>query len=181
MTLLIMSLSGLALLFAMFAILRLRRGHWLRACGDGTLGLVCLLLAGAAGAVATHLHTYARLTHEQPAGELAFTRTGHDQYEAVFRLADGSARVFDLQGDEWQVDARILKWHGLGNLLGLDAGFRLERISGRHSDIRAARVAAPSVHGLGEEAGLDVWKLAQRHPGGCRSWTRSTAVPPTCP
>lgn len=57
MTLLIMSLSGLALLFAVFAAPRLRRGHWLRACGDGSA--TCLRMTRT-GPIAGQLHDAAR-------------------------------------------------------------------------------------------------------------------------
>jgi hypothetical protein len=39
----------------------------------------------------------------------------------------------------------VLKWHGLANLPGPDAHYRLERISGRYRDLHQARAAEQAV------------------------------------
>jgi hypothetical protein len=52
-------------------------------------------------------------------------------------LPDGERETFVLDGDEWQLDARVLKWHGAATLLGLDTGYRLDRIGGRYPRRRA--------------------------------------------
>ena len=72
-------------------------------------------------------------------------------------------QVFLLNGDDWQLDARLLKWHGWANLLGLDAQYRLERISGRYRDIELERSAPRSVYQLAENPGLDLWQMATEH------------------
>lgn len=164
MHLLILILGGLGLLFVLLALRRLRRREFLRAGTRGAAGVLFLALAALSGSLALNLLTYQRLAHEQPVATLSFNRMGMDQYQVLLRTPDGQARLFTLAGDEWQLDARVLKWHGLANLLGLDAQYRLERISGRYRDVERARAAAPSLYGLAEPQGLDVWMLAQQHP-----------------
>jgi hypothetical protein len=72
-------------------------------------------------------------------------------------------RHFQVHGDEWQVDARVLKWRALGNLLGFDTVYRFERLSGRYADIAQERGAARTVHSLAEDPGLDLWSLVRKH------------------
>jgi hypothetical protein len=72
--------------------------------------------------------------------------------------------MFELAGDEWQVDARVLKWTGVATVLGLDARYRLERISGRYSDVEQERTAPRSVYALNDTPAIDLWALAKAHP-----------------
>lgn len=132
----------------------------------GTVTLVALLaLAGLAVAVALNLRTYARLTHEEPVAELYFEAGGPQRWHATLTtVSDLSKRKFELAGDEWQLDARVLKWRGWANLLGLDARYRLERVSGRYLDIAQERTAPRSVYALGEPETFDLWSLASQYP-----------------
>ena len=72
--------------------------------------------------------------------------------------------MFVLSGDEWQLDARVLKWKGWANLFGLDAQYRLERVSGRYRDIEQERTGERTVYALAENPGLDLWKVTLDHP-----------------
>jgi hypothetical protein len=120
-----------------------------------------LLLFG----IASNLHTYSRLTHEQPVALLAFEQTGEQRYRAtLIRRPSGEVWKMSLSGDEWQIDARVLKWKAWAQLLGLDAQYRLERISGRYRDVGQERSAPRSVHELSDARGIDLWALAQARP-----------------
>jgi len=57
----------------------------------------------------------------------------------------------------------VLKWRALGNLLGFDTVFRLERLSGRYADIADERAAPRTVHALSQDAGIDFWAFAKRY------------------
>ena len=70
-----------------------------------------------------------------------------------------------IPGDEWQLDARVLKWKGWANLFGLDAQYRLERVSGRYRDITQERTAERTVYPLAENPGLDLWQITLDKPG----------------
>jgi hypothetical protein len=81
----------------------------------------------------------------------------------VLTYPDGSTQQFVLRGDEWQLDARVLKWKPVANILGFDTGYRLERLSGRYSDVASERTEPRTVYALTPDALIDVWNLAQRH------------------
>jgi hypothetical protein len=72
-------------------------------------------------------------------------------------------RQYQLRGDEWQIDARVLKWRAIGNLLGFDSLYRLERLSGRYGDITQEKSAPRTVFALAEDPGVDFWSLLRRH------------------
>jgi hypothetical protein len=121
----------------------------------GAAALIFLLAAVCAVLVGTNLRTYQRLAYEQPAAELQLTKD-----------ADGQRDSFLLRGDEWQVDARVLKWHAFANLVGFDTAYRLERISGRYTRLEDERSLPRTVYDLQAPSRVDPWELVHRY----RSW-----------
>src|SRR6202020_1562991 len=130
---------------------------------SGTMAIVFIVLAAAVFGLVVDLRTYQRLTSEAPVGELDLSRVAPHQYDAVLTYPNGTVAVFFLRGDEWQVDARILKWQGSVNLLGFDAALRLDRISGRYTNIEDERSQPRTVYQLHPPETIDLWELAHRY------------------
>jgi hypothetical protein len=61
------------------------------------------------------------------------------------------------------VDAHILKWRYVGNLLGLHTQYELDRLTGRYLDIEDERRLDRTVHSLKAEKPVDLFDLAQRY------------------
>ena len=161
-TALVLALGALALLFALTAAGRARHGRVAGCALHGLGAVLTLALAGLVALVGVDLASYHRLTHEAPVAEVRFRQQGDRRYAAEVLHPDGAREAFDLAGDEWQLDARVLKWHGAATVLGLDSGFRLDRIGGRYRDIAEERTAPRTVFELPRPQGLDVWDLARR-------------------
>jgi len=157
----IFGLIGLLLLIV--AVRRFRVMNVGSGVFSGTLATVFLVLAAAVFALVLDLRTYQRLTSEAPVGELDLSRVAPHQYDAVITYPNGTVAVFFLRGDEWQVDAHILKWQGTVNLLGFDAAIRLDRISGRYSNIEDERGQPRTVYQLHPPETIDLWDLARRY------------------
>jgi hypothetical protein len=153
----------LGLLFFVAAIRRLRRRRVMGGMLHGATALVLFLLAACALLIGANLRTYQRLSHEQPAGELQFARVGDRQFNAVLAYPDGERADFALRGDEWQVDARVLKWSAFANLIGFDSAYRLERISGRYTHVEDERSQPRTVYDLHTPGRIDPWELAHRY------------------
>jgi hypothetical protein len=145
------------------ALRRLRRLQLARGTLFFLSGAFVLLLAAAAALVTLNLFTYARLTHEQEAARVSIRQLDPRLYVVSLQTRNAPPRHFQLRGDEWQIDARVLKWRALGNLLGFDTVYRLERLSGRYGDITQERSAPRTVFSLAEDPGLDLWSLVRRH------------------
>jgi hypothetical protein len=160
---LIIALFGLLLLI--LACQRLLRARLLAAAGSALTGALLLVIAALLFVVSLNLHTYARLTFERPVAEIVFQQRGPQSFNATLtQIPDGEILMFVLAGDEWQLDARVLKWKGWANLFGLDAQYRLERVSGRYRDIEQERSAERTVYALSENPGLDLWQLTLDRP-----------------
>jgi len=157
----VLALTGALLLFA--AVRRLRRRRMFGGLLTGATALVLILLSVCALLVAENLQTYQRLSFEQPAGELQLTRIGPRAFNAVLTYPSGERANYSLRGDEWQVDARVLKWHAFANLIGFDTAYRLERLGGRYSTVEDERAQARTVYALNPPQRIDPWDLARRY------------------
>jgi len=156
-----LTLGGFGLILLALAIERLRRAKFLAAGSSALFGLLFLVMGGLFFIVALNLRTYTRLTHEQVVAELVFEARGPQSYQVIVtQIPSGTLQILQVNGDEWQMDARVLKWHGWVNVLGLDAQYRLERFSGRYRDIELERTAPRSVYPLADNPGVDIWTLA---------------------
>jgi hypothetical protein len=98
-------------------------------------GLFLVATAVASVGVIANLYTYQQMSDEQPVGTLSFQQYAQQEYVASLDTGTGSPREFTVYGDECQLDARILKWHYFANLIGFDAAYRLDRLSGRYRDV----------------------------------------------
>lgn len=156
-------LLAAGLFFLGLAGVRVRRRRRLAAARSAAAGCGCLGLGALFVAIALNLYTYARLTYEQPVAEISFERQGQRRYLARLEQPEALPQSYLLVGDEWQLDARVLKWRAPANLLGLDARYRLERLSGRYADIGDENTRLRSAHGLAADRGLNVWNLTQRY------------------
>ncbi len=159
----LMALSGLLLLVLSFS--RLRQRQLISAGIYSSLSSGLLMIAIALIALSVNLYTYHRLSHEQDIAEIVFRQIGPRQYLAtIYFEDDNQVAEYILMGEEWQLDARIIKWDIPMNLAGLDSLYRLERISGRYRDIEEERTANRTVYSLAENKGLDIWSITKRYP-----------------
>jgi hypothetical protein len=163
----LLALPGLiALLLLIYAVRSARRGRLLGGVVRGLLALVVVLIGVAGLVVASSLRDYQRLVSEERVGELKLSRVAYHQFTGVFTNASGDSTDFALRGDEWQVDAKVLKWPGLAVLAGFSAGYRLDRISGRYVDIDDERKLPRTVYAFYPQDEVDLWDFIDRH----REW-----------
>jgi hypothetical protein len=156
----LIAILGLAgFLFLITAIRRFRLHHISGGLFHGISALVLFLIAAIIFLISVNLRTYQRLTAEAPAGEIQFAKVGAHQFNGVLTYPSGEVAYFPLSGDEWQIDARILKWTAAANLVGFDTAFRLERISGRYSSIEDERSQPRTVYELHPPGQIDLWQL----------------------
>ncbi len=110
----------------------------------------------------SNLHTYQRLTQESLVADVYLRKLGPQKFQLSlsFSELDEDQHYYVIQGDQWLLDARILKWKGWANLIGLDSYYQLERLSGRYHDVEQAKRQLATVIDLSQAArGLDIWKL----------------------
>ncbi|MCL6415049.1 hypothetical protein MIB92_05260 [Aestuariirhabdus sp. Z084] len=117
--------------------------------------LVALLIAG-------WFYSVQRLTQEEPLVEIQFRQIAPQQHMATLRGHNGCQwGQYELLGDQWRIDAQFIKWKPFATLLGLDARYRLERLSGRYSSVAEANRKPHRVYHLGEQSALDLVSISQ--------------------
>lgn len=170
LTLVSVLIAILGLAFTATAIRRLTQRRFLRAAGLQFSGLMFLLLASSAFLLASNLYTYQRLVYEQAIAEISFGKISEQRYHTNIKSLDsGYQQSVELNGDEWQLDAQVLSWQGVATLIGLDANYRLHRISGRYLDITEEQQRPRSVYSLIrnpayiEDQKFDLWQFANKH------------------
>jgi hypothetical protein len=128
------------------------------------LPVTILVLVGLSfGLVAWNLHTYSRLTDEALIAKLRFVPIDARHYRVELRSGDFcDQQEFELYGDEWRLDARFLKWKPLANLFGLDAMYRLERLSGRYRSLADENSRRHQAYDVSPPAGIDLIKYLER-------------------
>lgn len=131
-----------------------------------------LAMAGVAAMFGLNLQTYARLTDERIAAEVTLVETAPRSFTAQVRIPDdqgvyGDPVAYDLTGDAFRMEARILKWRPWANITGYDAVYRLDRLQGRFDDVAVENAAAPTAHALSDNPGFDIYELAN---GRAKSW-----------
>ena len=129
-----------------------------------TLAVLLVLAVGLlVGTVALGLQGYHALTREELAARISVSPVAPQRFAATLRFADGKVTRFELAGDEIYVDAHVLKWKPVANILGLHTAYELDRISGRYRDIEHERTRDRSLHSLAPERKVDLFELRQRH------------------
>jgi hypothetical protein len=125
--------------------------------------------------LALNVQTYARLTYERPVATIQLRQLASRYFEVTViqpPTAGGQparAAVYPVNGDDWRIEAQVLKWKPWANVLGLDAQYRLDRLSGRYEDIEQERTGARSVHALsGGDAGTEI--LGSTVPWRISAW-----------
>lgn len=125
------------LLLAYLSLRLLVRPGWIRGFIRGTLGVICLIGLVILGLFMFDLSAYRALTLETVIATLSFTRQGPQVYAVnLVTNQDQFSRDLKLNGDEWQLDARILSWKGPLSVLGMEPIYRLDRISGRYRSVQ---------------------------------------------
>ncbi|MFZ3155124.1 hypothetical protein [Pseudomonas sp.] len=147
----------LGLLAAFVAARILFNRQWFLGWLRGTCGLAFLALAALIGLLANDLRSYAPIPQGKPLATLSFKADGPLYRVSV--LEGGRERTLTMEGDLWQLDARFLQWKGLAALIGLQPGYRLEKLSGRFLSIEQQSLAQHTRVELARSPyGIDLWR-----------------------
>ncbi|KFN49825.1 hypothetical protein [Arenimonas composti] len=151
---LLLGLIGLAML--------LRRGRGRGGAGRllrRLLGLLLVLAALVTGGAGLLLRHWSWLVADLPVARITLKQEAPQRFRATLVSADAPAREYVLLGDEWQLDARVLRW-ALPARFTLSPVYRLERLGGRYGDPKQELDGPRSVHDLRRD--WDFWEFHQR-------------------
>lgn len=149
-------LCGLAVLFA---VKLLFRNSWFLGWLRGMFGLFFLAGAAVLAFVALDILTYKQISKEQVIATISFEKLAEQQFKATLVSNEGWQKTYNLSGDQWQLDARILKWKGFVGRWGVPPCYRLDRISGRYYSLDQEREKDRTIYSISQsEYNVDVWQ-----------------------
>jgi len=155
-------IAVMALLLVFWGARVLLSGSWLMGFLRGSVGLIFFGLALWIVLVAADVFSYRNLAEEHSVGIVSFQKIAEQQFEVKFSDADGISQKFELRGDQWQLDARLLKWQGYLARWGVQPAYRLDRLSGRYLTLQDERARERSVHQIdATNYGVDIWRFVR--------------------
>lgn len=148
--------------FFVFGVAALKRRRYLLV---GVLLMFAVLSLSAAGlciTISVATRGYRAFTREVVAAVVETQPTGPQRFTATFRFPDGESATYSLAGEELYVDAHILKWKPIANLLGLHTAYELDRVAGRYAKLEDEQSLPRSVFSLAVEKPVDMFDLRHR-------------------
>lgn len=152
----------LAAAFLTVAVLAARRKRLFGTTLGAGASLLLFALAALLATISVATQGYRALTREDLAATIVVRPTGLHQFTALVTFPDGRDTMFVLTGEQVYVDAHILKWKPIANVLGLHTAYELDRIGGRYVDLEHERDSARTIFSLSEPKPVDMFSLRRR-------------------
>ncbi len=156
----IFALLGLAFLIMTIAVLRRRK--FFGTIMNFVIALLLLSLSALFGTISLAIQGYHALTREDVAATVRVEPQGEQKFTARIFLPDGKEKIFSLSGDQFYIDAHILKWKPLANFLGLHTSYQLDRVGGRYANIADETTKPHTVFPLSKDSPMDMFDLRRR-------------------
>jgi len=161
----------LTVIFALFSLgflaVAIRALKRKKVIGTATNTLVALLMFSLStlfAVLTVSTQGYRAFTREDLVASVTTRRLADQRFEANIRFPDGRDTTFLLGGDEFYMDAHILKWKPIANILGFHTDYELDRISGRYFDVEEEQSNPRTVFALSSSKPIDLFDLRRRHP-----------------
>jgi hypothetical protein len=154
----------LSVAFLIVAARALKRKRIIRTSTNTLVALLMLSLSALFATLTVSTQGYRAFTREEVVASVTTRRLADQRFEARVRFPDGRDTMFLLAGDEFYVDAHILKWKPLANVLGLHTDYELDRITGRYIELADEQANPRTIFALSSPKPLDLYHLRRRHP-----------------
>lgn len=154
----------MAIILLIFGIGALRHKKYV---GGAVRCLCCLLLLSWAvilGLLSFGSYGFQALTAEAHVATVNISQLSNQRFRATVTMSDGERRVYELAGDQFYIDARILKWRPFATLLGFQTGYELDRIGGRYVRLDDEQAQPRTVFSLASPRPVDTFSLVRRFP-----------------
>jgi len=137
----------------------LKRRRLRRTVTHGFFALLWFTLAALFATLSVATQGYRALTREEVVARVSTRQLAPQSFEARVEFPDGRHFTHELAGDELYIDAHILKWKPIVNVLGLHTEYELDRIGGRYRALEDEQGKTRTLFSLAEEKPLDLFEL----------------------
>ncbi|MFQ1062459.1 hypothetical protein [Bordetella trematum] len=127
-------------------------------------GLLLAALACVSGLLTLSLVQFHRLTSDLPVATVQVRQQGPDQFVLTADSEGQPERTYTLYGDQWQIDAKVVRWRLPALAAGAPPLYRLERLSGRYQDVQREQRDLRSVHAMDDWPAPDIGAVKRWFP-----------------
>ncbi len=154
----------LCVIFLVLFVTSLRKKKFFGAVRDFVFALLMLTLSLLFGVISFSIQGYNALIKEELAASVEILPVTEQSFSAKIIFPDGDEKEYDIDGEEFYIDAHILKWKSVANLFGLHTFYELDRVSGRYTNIEDEKYKKRTVYSLAKERAIDIFKLRLDYP-----------------
>ena len=125
-----------------------------------SLGIVILLFS----IVGIDLATYHQLTKQDKIFSLSIKETSFNRFDLSLQAEDFN-ETFQLEGDQWQIDFRLIRFTATSTLAGLSNLYQPSRLSNRYESIEDEKIKPKQYYSLRDAVfeRLDLWKFIKSY------------------
>lgn len=127
-------------------------------------GALLIALALVSGLLALTLVQFVRLTTDVPVATVFMHEQTPGTFLTTIDIPGRGERLYTLTGDQWQIDAKVVRWKLPALLAGAPPVYAFERLSGRYDDLQQERTQGRSVHDLSDWPVPDLAQLKRVFP-----------------
>lgn len=153
----VLAVVGAVLVIA--SLLFFLRPRWLLGWLKGMAVFSVLVIGIYTLVIAVNLMGYQSLEGMKTVATVSTQRQGEQLWVVTLQTGEQAPVIQSVRGDQWQLDARIIRFAGPIRWLGIAPGYRLERLSGRYTSLENEQSMPRTVIGLGEQKWPDLWEL----------------------
>jgi hypothetical protein len=152
----------LAIAFLLMTLGALKKKKRVTSALHVVTALLLFCLFALFGTISIATRGYLALTAETLAAVVEIEPVEKQRFIARFRMPGGKEKTFVLAGDQLYVDAHILKWKPVANVLGLHTLYELDRVSGRYARLEQETSLERTVYSLSRDKPVDLFDLRHR-------------------
>ena len=143
---------------------RLHERHHFAAAGHTLLLVFFIVLGVGIAGIAVSLRGYRFLDEEEPVVQIDSRILAPQRWAVTLAWPDTSTRKFMLAGDDFRIEAVVLKWKLPAMLAGLPPLYRLDRMSGRYDDASEEMNGPRTVIDFSQAGPIDLLDLRKQFP-----------------
>lgn len=122
---------------------------------QGSFGMIALALSVMLSLLVYDLFGYSKGLEGEVVATLSFKQLAEQEFNAELVDQKGVKHTFRLNGDQWQLDARLIYVSSM--IGGHLPSFKLDRISGRFLSLEQEKSDQRTIYAFQKDAGLDTW------------------------
>ena len=140
------------LVFAALAFKLLLKRGWFLKWLKGTSGFLLVFLSLASSYMCFGLFSYEKTVDSPVLATLVFSESAPQEFEVELASSSGSREKFEILGDQWQLDIRLLN-----SSVSTDSAYMLHKLAGRYLSLEEEKNRLRSEHDLALQKTVDIW------------------------